>query len=159
MPFFAMHKILLMCCAALSCSVMSDTLQPHGLQPARLLCPWDSPGKNTTVGCHALLQGIFPTQGSNPGLPHYRWILFHLSHQGSLLWWLSGKESAYNAGNVGLIPESGSSLGVGNSNLLQYSCLGNSMDRGDWGLKSMGSQRVRRQLSMRTKDKLSSVVM
>jgi len=43
----------------------------------------DSPGKNTGVGCHALLQGIFPTQGSNPGLPHCRWILYCLSHQGS----------------------------------------------------------------------------
>ena len=43
----------------------------------------DSPGKNTGVGCRALLQGIFPTQGSNPGLPHCRQILYHLSHQGS----------------------------------------------------------------------------
>ena len=43
----------------------------------------DSPGKNTRVGYHALLQGIFPTQGSNPGLMHCRWILYHLSHQGS----------------------------------------------------------------------------
>ena len=42
----------------------------------------DSPGKNTGVSCHALLQGIFPTQGSNPDLPHCRWILCHLSHQG-----------------------------------------------------------------------------
>ena len=43
----------------------------------------DSPGKNTGVSCHALLQGIFPTQGSNPGLPHCRQILYRLSHQGS----------------------------------------------------------------------------
>ena len=43
----------------------------------------DSPGKNTGVGCHALLQGIFPTQGLNPGLPHCRQILYHLSHQKS----------------------------------------------------------------------------
>ena len=43
----------------------------------------DSPGKNTGVGCHALFQGIFPTQGSNPGLPHCRWILYHLSHKAS----------------------------------------------------------------------------
>jgi len=43
----------------------------------------DSPGKNTGVGGHALLQGIFLTQGLNPGLPHYRQILYHLSHQGS----------------------------------------------------------------------------
>ena len=44
------------------------TLQPNGLQLTRLLHPWDSPGKNTGVGCHALLQGIFPTQGLNPHL-------------------------------------------------------------------------------------------
>ena len=43
----------------------------------------DSPGKNTGVGCHALLQGIFMTQGLNPGLPHCRLILYHLSHQGN----------------------------------------------------------------------------
>ena len=47
---------------------MSHFLQPHGLQSTRLLCSWDSPGKNSGVGCHALLQGIFPTQGSNPCL-------------------------------------------------------------------------------------------
>ena len=40
------------------------------------------------MGCHFLLQGIFPTQGSNPGLPHYRQMLYHLSHQGSQLTWL-----------------------------------------------------------------------
>ena len=44
---------------------------------------WDSPGVNTGVGCHALLQGILPTQGLNPGLLHCRQILYHLSHQGS----------------------------------------------------------------------------
>ena len=51
-------------------SVMSDSLQHYGLRPTRLLCPWDSPGKNTRVGCCALFQGIFPTQGSNPNLLH-----------------------------------------------------------------------------------------
>ena len=61
--------------------VMSDSWQPHGLYPARLLCPWDSPGKNTGVGCHALPQGSFSTQGSHPGLPQCRQILFHLSLQ------------------------------------------------------------------------------
>ena len=45
--------------------------------------PWDSPGRNTGVGCHVLFQGIFPTQGSNPGLPHCSRILYHLNHQGS----------------------------------------------------------------------------
>ena len=59
----------------------------HGLQPARLLCPWDSPDRNTGVGCHFLLQGIFPTQGCNPRLPclmHYGWVLYLLSRWGSL---------------------------------------------------------------------------
>ena len=50
---------------ACACTQVSNSLRPHGLQPARLLCPWDTPGKNTGVGCYALLQGIFPTQGSN----------------------------------------------------------------------------------------------
>ena len=51
----------------------------------------DSPGKNTGLGCHAPLQRIFPTQGSNPGLLHCRWILYHLSHQGSprILEWVA----------------------------------------------------------------------
>ena len=52
----------------------------HGLQPARLLCPWDSPGKNTGVGYRAFLQGIFPAQGSNPHLPNCRRVLYLLSH-------------------------------------------------------------------------------
>ena len=52
-----------------SCSVVSNSLWPPGLQPTRLLCPWDSPSKNTGVGCHSLLQGISPTQGLNSHLP------------------------------------------------------------------------------------------
>ena len=63
-------------CACSVISVVSDALWPYGLWPTRLLCPWDSPGKNTGVGCHFFLQGIFPTQGSNPHLLHYRWILY-----------------------------------------------------------------------------------
>ena len=58
-------------------SVVSDSLLPHGL-----CSPWDSPGQNTGVGSLSHLQGIFPTQGSNPGLPHCRWILYQLSHKG-----------------------------------------------------------------------------
>ena len=67
---------LLMWCmhACLVTSVVFDFLWLHGPQPARLLCPWDSSGKSTGVGCGALLQGIFLTQGSNPGLQFY--ILF-----------------------------------------------------------------------------------
>ena len=63
-------------------SVVSDSLRPHG-PPIRLLCSWNSPVENTGVGSLSLLQGIFPTQGSNPSLPQCRKILYHLSHQGS----------------------------------------------------------------------------
>ena len=62
-------------------SVVSDSLWPQ--EPTRLLHLWDFPGKNTGVGCHFLLQGIFPTQGLNLGLPHCRQMLYRLSHHGS----------------------------------------------------------------------------
>ena len=57
---------------SVSPSVVSGSLRPLGLQPTRRLCPWDSLGRNTGVGSHSLLQGIFPTQGSNSGLLHCR---------------------------------------------------------------------------------------
>ena len=63
-----------------------QSLQYYGLQTPRPLCPWDSPGKNTEVGCHVLLQEIFPTQELNPSLLHLlhcRLILYPLSHLGS----------------------------------------------------------------------------
>ena len=72
--------------------VVPDSLQSHGLQPTRLLCPWDFPSKDTGVDCHFLLQGIFPTQGSNPGLPHCWRILYQLSHRGipnTVVCWLT----------------------------------------------------------------------
>ena len=59
-------------------SVTSNSLQPHGLYS-----PWNSPGQNTGVGSLSLLQGIIPTQGSNPGLPHCRQIIYQLSYQRS----------------------------------------------------------------------------
>ena len=61
-------------------SAVSNSLQPNGLcsSPGSCLCPWNSPDKNTGVGCHSLLQGIFLTQGSIPGLPHCRQILYRL---------------------------------------------------------------------------------
>ena len=59
------------------------SFRPCGLQPTRLLFPWDSPGKNTGVGSLSFLQGIFPTQGLNPGLPHCRQFLYRLCHRGS----------------------------------------------------------------------------
>ena len=51
-----------------ACMLRVSALQSRALEPTRLLCPWDSPGKNTGVGCHALLQGIFPTQRLNPSV-------------------------------------------------------------------------------------------
>ena len=68
---------------SLSRSVVSYSLRLHGLEPGNLLSPWNSPGKNLGVGSHSLLQEIFLTQGSDPGLLHCRQILYHLSHQGS----------------------------------------------------------------------------
>ena len=67
-------------------SVVSDSLWPNGPYS-----PWNSPGQNTGVGSLSLLQGIFPTWGSNPGLPHCRWILYQLSHKGSprILEWVA----------------------------------------------------------------------
>ena len=64
-----------------SCSVVSASLRPQGLQPSRLLCPWDSPGKNPGVRCHFLFQRIFPTQGLNLGLPQCRQTRYRLSHR------------------------------------------------------------------------------
>ena len=61
-----------------SCSVVSDSLWPHGLYSS-----WNSPSQNTEVGSRSLLQGIFPIQGLNPGLPHCMQILYQLSYQGS----------------------------------------------------------------------------
>ena len=62
---------------------MPKLLWPHDCSPPGSSVHRDSPGKNTWVGCHALLQGIFPTQGLNPGLPHCREILYCLNQQGS----------------------------------------------------------------------------
>ena len=82
-PFFLLYSQLSVCVCLVSqscptlCNPWTDCSLPgssvHG----------DSLGKHTGVGCYALLQGIFPTQESNPGLPHCRWILYQLSHQGS----------------------------------------------------------------------------
>ena len=67
-------------------SVLSGSLRPHGLYSSPKF-----PGQNTGVSSLSLLQGVFPTQGLNPGLPHCRWILYHRSHQGSprILEWVA----------------------------------------------------------------------
>ena len=70
----------MLCCAWLLSHVR--LCNPMAYSPPGSSVHGESPGKNTGVGCHALLQGILPTQGSNPGLPHCRPILYHLCHQG-----------------------------------------------------------------------------
>ena len=147
---------------------MSDSVQPHRRQPTRLPLPWDSPGKNTGVGCHFLLQcmkvkvkgkllsGVrllatpwtaahqappsmgFSRQEYWSGVPLpspiYIWspalqeILYFLSH--CLV--AQMMNLPVNAGNEASIPWSGRSPGGGNGNPLQYSCLGNPLDRGAW---------------------------
>ena len=82
--FFSLIWVLsLLVVVCISHPVVSDSLQPYGLQPTRLFCPWGFPGKNTRVDCHSLLQKIFLTQGLNPGLLHCKQILYYLSYQGS----------------------------------------------------------------------------
>ena len=84
-PLMIIYKFQLlyfnMCVMCVSRSVVPDSLRPHGVQPTKLLSPWDFPGKDTGVGHHFFLQGIFPTQGSNPGLLHCRQILYQLRYK------------------------------------------------------------------------------
>ena len=76
----AWEERVMLCLVVQSCPALCD---PMNCSPPGSSVPGESPGKNTGVDHHALLQGIFPTQGSNPGLTHCRWILYQLSHTGS----------------------------------------------------------------------------
>ena len=80
-----------MCLVTQLCLTLCD---PRDCSPPGFSVHGDSPGRNTGVGCHSILQGIFPTQGSNPGLLHFRQILYHLGFPHSSV----GKESACRAG-------------------------------------------------------------
>ena len=117
---------------------MSDSLQPHGLYS-----PWNSPGQNTRVGSLSFLQGIFPTQGLDPGLPHCRWIIYQLSHKGSprILEWVAYPFSSRSSWPRNWIGVS-CIAGEGNGTPLQYSCLDNPMDGGAWGAAVHGVLRV-----------------
>ena len=77
---FLLTDVYILCLVDQSCPTLCN---PMDCSPPGSSVHGDSPGKNTGVGCHAHLQGIFPTQGSNPGLLHCRLILYHLSHQRS----------------------------------------------------------------------------
>ena len=80
---FELALTLILCCAVLSHSVVSDSLQLHWTVAHQAPLSMDSPGKNTGMGCHALLQGTFLTQGLNMCLLHCRQMLYCLSHWGS----------------------------------------------------------------------------
>ena len=91
----------------LSLTLMTSWTVAH----TRLLCSWNSPGKNTGVGCHFPLQGIFPSQYLNLCLLHHNWILYQLSHQGSP-WYLEQEEEHALALMVCTVEDS-CSLGCG----------------------------------------------
>ena len=91
---------------SISHSVLSHSLQSHGLLPTKLLCPWNSPGQNTGVGCHFFLQGIFPTQGSNPGL-------LYLLYSRQIL-------SRWATGEARLSSEGSSIVPLGSLHILQF---------------------------------------
>ena len=119
-------------------SVVSDSSRPHGLQPTRLLRPWDFPGKGTGVGCHCLLLILARSSLIQPPM-----TLSEKTGQRHPQVALVVKNSPANAGDerdVDLIPESGRSLGGGHGNPLQYSCQENPMDRGAWQATAIGLQ-------------------
>ena len=128
-----------MCACKLSCFSRVQLFPTPWAVAHRLLCPWDSPGKNTGVCCRALLQDIFLTQDLNPCL---LCLLYWQVGSGS-----HGKVSAYSEGDRGSIPGSGRSPGNGNGNPPQYSCLGNSMDWGAWWATVHGVTKSRTWLS------------
>ena len=140
---------------SVSCSVMSNSLQHYGLQPARLPCSWDFLGKSTGVGCHSLLQGISLTQGLNPCLLHCRQILYlplslsfeplgkprifpsHPSDETASLYPLTPFSWQAMGPVFGGFKDNSdrfslSCIGEGNGTPLQYSCLEDPMDGGAW---------------------------
>ena len=124
-----------------ACLVISDPLRPHGLHPARLLCPWNFPGKNTEVGISSsrgssqprdrtpvsrIAGGFFTAEPL--GKPVHIITHIYLGIPGGS----ADKESACNAGDLGSIPGSGRSPGGGRGNPLQYCCLENPTYKGAW---------------------------
>ena len=135
-----MFKHLSGCLSGVVAQSCPTLLRPHGLQPSRLLCPLNSPGKNTGVGYHSLLQGIFPLQESNLGLLHWKLRVLTTRSPGKsqtlglVLCYGSSvvKNPPADAGNTISIPGSGQSPGEGNAYPFQYSCLENPKNRGAW---------------------------
>ena len=135
---------------------MSNSVTPwtvaHGLEPTRLLCPWDFPGKNAGVGCHFLLQGIVSAQGSNPCLLHWQVGSLPLSYSvfRTCRVALVVKNPPANAGDIRDLDSifgSGRSPRGGHNNPLQHSCLENPMDRGVWWARVHGVSKSQTPLS------------
>ena len=128
----SLHLHCCVCLVAQSCPPLCD---PMDCSPPGSSVHVDSPGKSTRVGCHALLQGIFPTQGLNPGLLHSRWTLYHLSYQESP-WILGWVAFPFSRGSSQSRNKTGVSCTAGgffiSYNPLRYSCLENPVDRGTW---------------------------
>ena len=156
---------------------MYNSLRPHDLQAVRFLYPWNVPVKDIGVGCHFLLQGIFPMQGLNPHLLLGRWILYHCATWEAVITKLPTKEVVLIHVNIGKhlrisVSQDGGAwqaavhgvarsrtllsdftffsllcTGEGNGNPLQCSCLENPRDGGAWQAAVHGVARSRTRLS------------
>ena len=127
----------MLCLVVQSCPTLCNTRHcslPSSRQTTQYCRQYSAYSRqNTGVGSLSLLLGILLTQELNCGLLYCKQVLYQLSYQGSpSVWWLSVKESAGDTKDASLIPGLGRSPGVGNGNLLWYSCLGNAMDRASW---------------------------
>ena len=155
------------CWFGLSHAVMSDSLWPSGLQSARLLCPWDSPGTNTGVGCSALFQGnvpdkptslmslalagrLFTTSATWDAYIYiyaYVYLCLYIIH----IYMVAQQwRICLQCRDAGSVPGSRRSPGEGNGNPLQYSCLGNPMDREAWQATVHGVAKSQTRLSNKT---------
>ena len=128
---------------------MSNFVQRYGLKPIRFLCPWDSLGKKTEVGCYALLKEIFPTPESK--LPLLSPVFVVGFFATCATWWAQMVKNlpanARDPRDLGSIPGSGRCPEAGKGNPHQYSGLENSMDRGAWWATDHGIMESRTQLS------------
>ena len=125
---------------------MSSSQRPHGLQPTRLLHPWDFPGQSAGVGCHLASYNPWSHKESD--------TVGRLTLSRGALAVKNPPASAGDAGDTSSIPGSGRSPGGGNGNPLQCSCLGNPVDRGAWWAASMRSKKSRLRMSTHRVDPL-----
>ena len=148
---------------------MKGKVTSYSLQPSGPYSPWTSLGKNTGVGSLSLLQGIFPTQESNPGLPHCKWILYQLSHKGSprILEWVaylfsSGSSRPRNWTGVSCIAGSFSTSWATRESPREFlmarnwNSLSNKVNHDSIGLKNYSKHRVNISASILVNDWINS---